>query len=59
MSISQETHDRLTRIELHSLIAACERCDCLTEVPCYCASNIEWAQRALEKLEKRKEDPTP
>ena len=49
--ISQETHDALTRVELQSLIAACEQCDC--DFNCYCASNIEWAQRQLEKLNRR------
>ncbi len=51
-SITQETHDALTRVELRSLIAACEQCTC--DFNCYCASNIQWAERQLEKLDSRK-----
>jgi hypothetical protein len=39
-----------TTEELKSLIDACERCECLFD--CYCASNIEWAERKLVELER-------
>lgn len=51
MVISEETHNALTRVELLALIAACEQCEC--DFNCYCASNIEWAERQLEKLKRR------
>jgi hypothetical protein len=50
--ISQETHDALTRVELRALIDACERCEC-PPPSCYCASNLEWAERKLAELDKR------
>jgi hypothetical protein len=48
--ISKETHDALTRVELRALIDACERCECPPEMNCYCASNLEWAERKLAAM---------
>lgn len=49
MPIDQKTHNALTRVELRSLILACDECECLHE--CYCASNREWALRKLKELD--------
>lgn len=49
MPIDQATHDALTRVELRCLILACDECAC--EFECYCASNKEWAEAKLRKLD--------
>lgn len=48
--ISPKTHDAITRTELRALIAACEECEC--DFNCYCASNIQWAERKLAELDR-------
>lgn len=50
MPLTQEVHERLTEIELRSLIAGCDECEC--PQPCYCGSNREWAEQKLAELKK-------
>jgi hypothetical protein len=52
MTISRETHDALTEIELLGLIQSCSDCQCGHD--CYCASNLEWAEKKLEALRARR-----
>jgi len=53
MAIPQEVHDRITEFELLRLIEACGQCECPPGFNCYCASNLDWAERKLEELRKR------
>lgn len=52
MPISAETHAALDRVELLSLIDACDRCACTFD--CYCATNRQWAENNLAALDAAK-----
>lgn len=54
MTISEKTHNALTRVELRALIAACDECEC--PQPCYCAGNRVWAEDRLAKLKDPDDD---
>ncbi len=48
MSIDAKTERDIRIMELVALHDAASRCDCGQE--CYCARNLEYAERELEKL---------